>query len=117
MAAEETDLVLWLVAERAWHQKVAGWQRDEELRAVQREREKRQQAERDAKNQKTLDDHARLVDSVTGFRRASLARHGPVRRTWLSWPICAGCSDDYEGDRETFPCDEYDFARDWSDSN
>lgn len=114
LTQDEAALVSWLIAERDWHREVAAWQRNEERLAASRERDRQLRAARDAKNRKTLDEHARLVESASGFRRAALERHAPQPSSW--WPHCPTCPG-YDGDPESFPCDEYDFARDWRDSD
>jgi hypothetical protein len=106
---EETDLVLWLIAER-------GWQSEELGRIAARELRDRKKNEAEAAKRKTLDAHSALVESASGFRRAVLEKHGP----YAPWAhddlvLCFVCGDN-QGSFD-FPCDEYEFARDWRDDH
>lgn len=115
LTEDEAKLVSWLMAERDWHREVAEWQREKERRAAKKKANDRIEREREARRRNVLDDHAQLVESATGFRRASLERHAPRGFGWHL--TCSTCVDRDDYDPDQFPCDEYEFARDWRDDH
>lgn len=111
---EQAALVAWLQAEDNWKADAA---RRERQRAAElkQQREAQEQIE---KMHRSLAEHEILLASATGFQRAMLERHAPTE-SYLDYKTgklsCRTCTDrEWEPESLDFPCDEYEFTRDYS---
>jgi hypothetical protein len=59
--------------------------------------------------------HALVLTTATGLRRAVLELHGPIDRgEFANSADCRGCEfDGMEAEPPRFPCSTYELARDW----
>ena len=115
LTAEETQVLLWLHAEREWQA--------EQWRAQAGRNRDRKEAQLEvsarAEYRRIVADHATLIAGATGLRRALLVRHEPVfdRRFDRSYEgrAVVECRVCYAGQdhNHDFPCDDYELARDW----
>lgn len=112
LTAEESDVLVWLLAEREWQAELwrAQAERDREHEEAQLE------AQAHAEFEQVKADHTALVASAAGLRRVLLARHEPMFNRSYRGKAFVECCVCYAGQDHNygFPCDDYELAAGWS---